>query len=184
MKSTVNILSGLLPLVCAVSGCANPADSGPDGPYFDYPAGSQIRLEQALEIPPEQATVRVQWGRPVARNGVEEVEPHCILEVNEVRDTAQVVAPDRFDIVRVERRSETFGGLPVGPMAGMGLGRDQPSHVYYKTLFHLRSANQPNVRSLTCQSNQMAAGIAIMRHLTLPEMRQAVGPYFRFLLPN
>jgi hypothetical protein len=31
---------------------------------------------------------------------------------------------------------------------------------------------------MTCQSNQMAPGVAIMRHLTVAEIRQALGSIF------
>jgi hypothetical protein len=50
--------------------------------------------------------------------------------------------------------------------------------MFYKTIFTLRSERQPGVRQLTCQSDQYAAGIAIPRYLSVPEIRQALGGIF------
>lgn len=55
-----------------------------------------------------------------------------------------------------------------------------PSCLYFKTHFRLWHETQP-VRALTCMSNQMAPGIGVfMRHLTLDEIRHALG--IRFIL--
>lgn len=165
------------------------ADWGPESPYYRYPAGLVLTLRQELSVPPEAATVRLQYGRVVASNAVQEHDPHCIFELNTVRDTPQPVRPQTMFVTDVRRSVTTFSGMPVWPTLAFGFGRvgwlddGGPSHIYYKTEFRLRSDTQPEVRSLTCQSNQMAPGIGIMRHLTLAEMRQALGEYFSLELP-
>lgn len=177
-----------------VTGTAFGAEYGPDSPYYRYPAGVTLSLTRPLAIPPEAATVRLQFGRVVPSNGVQEVEPHCIFEVDTVGEREQIVVPQKFQVTDVRRGISTFAGLPVWPfgLAAIRVGsRDDglPSHIYYKTEFRLRAAEaiagQPPVRNLTCQSNQMSAGIpiAFMRHLTLDEIRQALGDYFRLDLP-
>ena len=171
------ILSSLAvaPLLAA---CAGVPDTGPD----NAAASRHLVLTRSLEIPPGGATVRLQYGQPVARNGVQETDPHCIFEIDTVSEAAQQVRPDRFPITAIQRKVETFSGMPapIWHGFGAGLGRnDGPSQVYYITEFRLHSATQPGVRVLTCQSNQNAAGIGIPRHLTPAEIRQALGDYFR-----
>jgi hypothetical protein len=191
MKSLAPLLTLL-----GLAACVNPASYGPDSPYYAYPAGGRFVLNQALAVEPGSATVRLQFGRVVPRNGVQELQPYCIFEVNTVREQRQPIHPDTFDIVGVRRSVSTIGSLPAqaGPIpvafgGGIGLGgrvgfddSGSPSHIYYKTEFFLRSAQQPDVRAMTCQSNQMAPGNPIMRHLTVDEIRQALGGIFSFHL--
>lgn len=167
-----------------LTGLAPAADWGPDSPHYRYPAGLTLTLHRELTVPPEAATVRLQYGRVVASNAVQEHDPHCIFELDTVRDTPQAVRPQRMWVTDARRGVTTFSGMPVWPYPPFRYGRvgwnddGGPSHIYYKTEFRLKSEVQPEVRALTCQSNQMAPGIAIMRHLTLREIRQALGDYF------
>lgn len=175
----------LLGLAFLLGGCAGPREYAPDSPHYAYPADLKIDLNRPLAIPPGQASVRLQYGRAVARNGVEETEPYCIFEIDTVSDSPQAVQPDRFRITRFQRRVETFSGMPALPWHVVAIGNDDdggPSLLYFISEFRLHSATQPGVRSLTCQVNQ--AGAAIPRHLTLAEIRQALGTYFSLELPR
>lgn len=179
----------LLPVLLAgVAACGTTSEYGPDTPYYAYPEGVRLILNQVLEIPPESATVRLQFGRVVPRNGVQEHEPHCIFEIETVRDTPQRIAPDDFQVLRVQRSIwmsspnpwEPFPVVRVG-LSGRGSG---PTLIYYQTVFRLSSERQPAVRALTCQSNQNAAGIfPNMRHLTVAEIRHALGAILSLDLP-
>lgn len=166
-------LAPALLALALLAGCANTPDSAP------LASQGRLVLNQALAIPPNAATVRLQYGRVVAYNAVQEFDPFCVFELDTVADKEQAVRPGRFDITRVGRSIETIAGLPPLPYlrpvrVSMGDDHGRPSHLYYKTTFRLRDEAQP-VRALTCMSNQMAPGIPIMRHLTLAEIRQALG---------
>lgn len=168
-----------LGLAALLAGCAGAHEYGPNSPYYTYPVGMTIELLQPLAIPPGEASVRLQYGRTVARNGVQEVDPYCVFEIDTVSASAQTVPPARFRVIRVQRRMETFSGMPALPWRAfaVGLGRDDgPSHLYYVTEFRLQANGHPVVRSLACQHN--VADVAIPRHLTMAEMRQALGNYF------
>lgn len=158
-------------LVMFLAGCANtPVGSSPEG---------HLRLNESLTIPPESASVRLQYGRVVASNAVQEHDAFCIFELNTRAEVAQQVASGRFAITRVARSVETLAGLPAWRPMRVALGDDGggPTHIYYKTTFSLAGVGEP-ARSLTCMSNQNAPGIPIMRHLTLAEIRQALGTLF------
>jgi hypothetical protein len=176
-----------LGLGALLSACAGASGYGPESPHYAYPADLRISLLKPLEIPPASATVRLQYGHPVARNGVQETDPHCIFELETVSDGPQQVRPDQFQVTRFQRRIEAHSGMPVMQFHAMrtGFGQDDgPSQIYYVSEFRLRSASQPTVRALTCLSNQQAPGIAIPRHLALAEIRQALGAYFSLELPG
>jgi hypothetical protein len=177
------VLSALL----VVAGCAGAAPYGIDSPWYHYPANTVFVLRRDLEVPPGSATVRMQYGKVVARNGVQEVDPHCILEISTVGDAAQTVHAGEFEVIGVNRWASTiatgFGtGLAVRfAMDGSGSG---PTQIFFKTEFRLRSAAQPGVRSLTCQSDQNAPGVApYRRHLTPAEIQSALGGLADLRLP-
>ncbi len=170
-----------------LAACQGPGPRGPESPYYTYPGTKRISLEQTLTIPAGSATVRLQFGQPVASNAVQDSEPYCIFELASVRDLPQSVSPDHFAVARVERRIQDFAGMPVAPTVGMlGLfGRGNgPSQVYYVTEFRLNSDRNSLVRGLSCQSNQISYPLQQQRHLTLSEMQGALGAYFSFDLSH
>lgn len=146
----------------------------------------RLTLHQALTIPANAATARLQYGRVVAFNSVQEHDPFCIFEIDTVAPGEQKVRPGTFTITRVSRSVETFAGMPVFPFrplrVALGDGDDGPSQIYFKTTFRLSAPDQP-VRALACMSNQYMPGNPIMRHLTLAEIRQALGTWFSLEFP-
>jgi hypothetical protein len=166
-------LPGLL-LIALLTGCA----SAPGSISDTGPARHQGRLvlNEALTIPPNAATVRLQYGRIVPMNGVQEQDPFCVFEIDTVAAGEQTVRPGRFAITRIGRSIETIAGLTTLRRVRVGFGDDSggPSFLYYKTTFQLNDATQP-VRALTCMSNQLMPGVSIMRYLTPEEIRQALG---------
>lgn len=166
-----------LPLLFAVLGCA-----GPGGGPAPAATLGHLTLRQPLTIEPNSATLRVQYGRVVPRNGVEESEPFCVFELDTVAAIEQPLRPGRFDIVAIGQRVETFAGMPVSPFRRVAFDDDGPTHIYFKTIFRLRdpAPSRPQaVRALTCMSNQNAPGIApFMRHLRPDEIRAALGGLF------
>jgi len=164
----------VLLLLLSLTACA----SAPEAPR---PLG-RLSLRVPVEIPAGAATLRLQYGHVTPFNAVQEQDPFCVFELDTVSDQPQAVAPAVFDIAGIVRREETFAGMPRLPFrafrVGSGLGSDDgPSHIYFKTTFHL-APNPQRVRNLTCMSNQYMPGIAIMRHLSLEEMRGALGGFF------
>jgi hypothetical protein len=164
--------------------CDTPRNYGPGTPYYRFPEGSRLVLNHALEIPANWATARIQNGRLVPFGHVQEQLPHCIFEINTVRETPQRVEADSFDVIRVWRSESTIAARPGFIRAAYAYDDGSPSQMFFKTIFLLRSERQPGVRQLTCQSDQFAAGAGIPRHLTLPEIRQALGGIFTLELPG
>jgi hypothetical protein len=162
----------LLPTLLALvmTACATP----PEGAR---PPGRLV-LQSPVTIPAGAATLRLQYGKPTAFNAVQEQDPFCVFELDTVSEQPQAVAPASFDILAIQRTVETFSGMPVFPFGVMMVGMGQssgPIQYYHKTLFRL-APNPQGARTLTCMSNQYMAGI--MRHLTLKEMREALGSLF------
>lgn len=171
-------------LAVMVSACSH-------APQTAAPGLGVLQLREAVRIDPNAATVRLQYGGIVARNAVQEQDPFCVFEIDTVRPQAQTVAPGTFRIVAITRSVETIAGISVLPtpwrVRSVAFGDDDgPTHIYYKTIFRLGN-DRPDVdapvRALTCMSNQNAPGNAnLMRHLTLTEIRGALGQLFTLKL--
>lgn len=175
-----------LGLASLLAGCAGLESSDPASPYYAFAPGWVVQVNRPLPIPPGAATVRLQGGRIVARNSVHEEAPFCVVELETVRDEAQVLQPGRFAVSRVTRHVDPISAAATHPIRSVR--RDDggdPSFLYYITQFRLRDPQAPNLRSLRCAWNQMApAHRAFMRHLTLAEMRYALGDWVSLLPPG
>jgi len=167
--------AALLLLLLQFAGCASSRAPG----EISRPIGL-LRLESPVTIPADWATVRLQYGQVVAFNAVQEWDPFCVLEHRDVAPTPRPMESAEIQIVAVNRSVETFSGMPVLPAVdgqfGLGDGGhgDGPSQVYFKTRF-LLADNPQRLLHLTCMSNQAMPGVAIMRHLSLEDMAQALG---------
>ena len=180
--TTVLILLGLV----AVGGCGSLNSPDPASPYYAYPPGWTVQLNQVLPIDPGAATVRLQYGRIVPRNGVQEQDPFCIMEVDTLNNQVQLLQPGRFEVVQVTRSISSITAVAKSPLLKARYVYDDgtPSFLYYITEFRLHDPARPDVRSLRCAWDQMAPGNrALMRHLTLDEMRGALGGWITLIPP-
>jgi hypothetical protein len=176
----------MIGLLLALGGCASLESPNPASPYYAYPPGWIVQLNRPLTIPPGSATVRLQYGQVVPRNGVQEQDPYCVVELNTVRDQAQTLRPGRFQVWKVSRSISVIG-MAASPLreARWVVEDDSPTFLYYKTEFRLRDPAQPDLRGMTCAWNQMAPGNrGLMRHLTLDEIRGALGSWMTLIPPK
>ena len=173
-------------LALLLAGCASLESPDPASPYYAYTSGWAVRLNQPLTIPRDAATVRLQYGEIVPRNGVQEYDPYCVVELNTVSAEPQILKPGQFEVWRVTRSVEILAAA-ASPFVKTRYVFDDtaPSFLYYKSEFHLRDPAQPNLRSMTCAWDQMAPGNrAFMRHLTLDEIRSALGSWITLIPPK
>lgn len=114
---------------------------------------------------------------------VQKQEPHCIVELNTVRAEPQRIDPDTFIIVRVQRSISELAAASGFFIRAAFASDTRPTQMFYKTTFTLKSDKQPGVLRMICQSDQYAAGMGIPRHLSVPEIRRALGNIFTLELP-
>lgn len=173
-------------LALLLGGCTGLESKDPASPYYAYSSGWTVQLNRALQIPAGAATVRLQYGRIVPRNGVQEYDPFCVVELNTVRGEEQTLQPGLFEVWRVTRSVSTIAAA-ASPFIKVGLAVDnsEPSFLYYKTEFRLRDPTQPELRGMTCLWDQMAPGNRpLMRHLALDEIRSALGGWMTMIPPR
>lgn len=174
-------------LVLLLGGCAGLESPDPASPYYAYSSGWTVQLNRPLTIPPDAATVRLQYGRIVPRNSVQEHDPFCVVELDTVRPGSQTLQPGRFEVWRVTRSVNPIAVARSSPyiQTGLVLDDDNPTFLYFITEFRLRDAAQPDLRGMTCAWNQMAPGNqGLMRHLTLGEIQSALGDWMTLIPPK
>ena len=174
-------------LLLILGGCAGLESPDPASPYYAYTTGWTVQLHRPLTIPPAAATVRLQYGQIVARNSVQEHDPFCVVELDTVGDAPQTLQPGRFEVWRVTRKIDPVSVARPSPWvkAHRVMDDGEPSFLYYITEFRLRDPAQPNLRSMRCAWNQFAPGNRmLMRHLTLSEIRWALGDWMVLIPPK
>jgi hypothetical protein len=170
-----------------LGGCAGLESPDPASPYYAYTSGWVVQLNRPLTIEPDAATVRLQYGRIVPRNSVQEHDPFCVVELETVRTEPQTLQPGRFEVWRVSRSVSPITVMAKSPLMRARYIEDDgnPSFLYFITEFRLRDPAQPALRGMRCAWNQMAPGNrALMRHLTLNEIRWALGDWMTLIPPK
>jgi len=172
------ILLMLLPL----SACQTSASSDEDSPLWLPPPGSRLILNQPINIPAQSAAVVLQGGRVVSGKDINHYHPNCRLEVQKLSDSPQTLQPDEFVIRRARQETRTAwhgDRLRVARRVSSD-SNGGPSFFMFQTIFELQSVTQPQVRWLTCEQwGDPATG----QHLTLREIRNALGNIMRVELP-
>jgi hypothetical protein len=174
-------------LVVLLAGCAgvDPSDGGATRAVES--TGWAVQLNRALTIDAGAATVRLQYGRIVPRNSVQEYDPFCVVELNTVGTAPQILRPGRFEVRRVTRSVNPITAARSSSFLQTAFGMDEgdSSFLYFITAFRLRDPAQPDLRGMTCAWNQMApANRMLMRHLTLDEIRSALGDWMTLIPPR
>ncbi|MEW5965523.1 MAG: hypothetical protein AB1720_00765 [Pseudomonadota bacterium] len=173
-------------LIALLAGCAALESPDPASPHYAYAAGGAVQLERPLTVEPGAATVRLQYGRVVPRNGVQRHDPHCVAELDTVSDGPQTLRPGRFALLRVIRSTDDFfvdAGTDFRHVRRTD--DDGPLSLFFITEFRLRDPLQPALRGMSCAWDRFAPGsFPLMRHLSLDEIRSALGDWMRFLPPK
>lgn len=172
----------ILLMLFVLSSCQTSAVLDEDSPLRPPPPGSRLILNQAISIPAHSAHVVLQGGRVVSDKNINHYHPNCRLEVQKLSDSPQTLQPDEFVVrrARQETRTAWHGDQPRFARRVSSDSNGGPSFFMYQTIFELQSVRQPQVRWMTCEQ---WGDPAIGQHLTLREIRKALGDVMRLELP-
>lgn len=161
----------LLSMLVLLAACQGAALQSP------VPVGSVLELHQPLTIPAGRSNIHFQDnGLRGTGGGINQYAPNCRLVLRARAEVPRQVQPDRFTIRRVQHHVEgLLAGLGAGVMLFDGNGS---SHATYITDFYLHSEHQPEVVRLSCQQWQDPAYDRFPSHVTLDEVRGALGARF------
>jgi hypothetical protein len=147
------------------------------GDVYRNVEGASLVLNQDLRVAAGKARVFVQDGAVVS--GFNSYKPHCAFEIDSVRHDGVAIQADTFVISRVQASTQqVVSAEPVRLAAllladGMGDGGGGSASYYEGYHFWLTSANQPNVRRMSCYG--VYAQPYELYPPTLEEIRQLLG---------
>ncbi len=164
----------ILSLTFLLTACQTPAPA-----RAQFPAGAQLVLNRPVVIPADRASVWIQDGRTASYGGLDKYRPHCRFEVRSLESRPRTVQPGTFQVRGVQREIEGLlsGAFPQVAALGMFGGGGGPSPTPYITHIYLRSAQQPDVLSLSCQRWEDPT-LGSSEHLSMAEIRNALGDLF------
>lgn len=150
---------------------------------YPPPVGTHFTLKQNLVIPADSAHVNLQGGQTVSLHKLNQYHPYCRLDVQDVRETPQTLMPDDFLVKRVNRQTTDIVAQESGLMRVRRVADNSggPTFMIYRTIFDLQSARQPQVRRMTCEQWDR---VALGNHVSLRQIRTALGDYFGVTLPG
>jgi hypothetical protein len=186
---TINMIIRTIIVVTGIaiaSGCASLTENNPDRPSVN-PA-SILQVSQNLEIPSGKSRVFFQDGAvvPLGKR-IDKWSTYCSLLMQKKHASGEpnlIVSPGQFEIIKVFE-SENYRGSRRTYVASLGwfydVSSQRPVFVDFKIELLLKSAEQPNVRSLICEKRVDNYGL--YNYPTLVEIRSAVGNLIEIRTP-
>lgn len=167
---TVTILFSLLLL----SACQMPVAPDEDSPYYAIPAGSRLILNRDITVPPNKGGVLIQNGEIMTLSQINQYYAYCDLEMRHPKETAQIIQPDTFNVIKVRRNLWSKASDKPTQVAGLMFVFDEDGRSYteYETELFLHSPRQPEVYRMACKYFDDAFDA---EHLTIKEIRAALG---------
>ncbi len=186
---TINMIIRTIMVVTGIaiaSGCASLTENNPDRPSVN-PA-SILQVNQNLEIPSGKSRVFFQDGAvvPLGKR-IDKWSTYCSLLMQKKHASGEpnlIVSPGQFEIIKVFE-SENYRGSRRTYVASLGwfydVSSQRPVFVDFEIELLLKSAEQPNVRSLICEKR--VDNWNLYDYPTLVEIRSAVGNLIEIKTP-
>ena len=179
MKDSM-IVTAVFSLLIMLTACSLNETSDENSYYYSVSVGSTIVLHQPVLISAEQVASYVQNGKLMSYDEVDKYRPNCKFEIYTMSEQSRTVEPDSFEIIRVVDEIESSSISKPAQLALHGDALmlsllDRGNVFNYATMMYLKSDNQPDVYRMTCQHWE---DIRDDRHLTIAQMRQAMGEVF------
>ena len=183
MKNSM-MVTAVFSILIMLSACSLNETSDESSYYHSVAVGSSIVLHQPVLIGADQVATYVQNGELMSYDAVNKYQPNCKFEIYTMSEQSRTVEPDTFEIIRVVDEIESSSISKSTQVALRGdafmLGLLDMSYVFnYATMMYLKSDKQQDVYRMTCQHWE---DIRDDRHLTIEQMRQAMGEVFTLKL--
>lgn len=185
MRAMTRALATGILLPALLAGCqALQPEPRLDSPHFPVPEGTELVLNRPLTIQPNEVSTYIQFGLVMPYSDVERYEPYCKFELRQLQSVAREVQPDTFQVSEVERDWYLVQHRMPFRLAGLRVGGDEdaggPAFRVSSTMMWLRSTAQPDALRMTCEYWD---DVTEARHLTIEEIRSALGDVFDLRLP-
>ena len=137
---------------------------------------SVVQINQQLEIPVGEARIYIQNGEAIAkRGGLDRFSTYCSILMQDLHvpgEPVLTILPGRFDVREVRQSNDRFNDSITLVASTSWAARGLPSNTLFTMEMRLRSAEQPDVRSLFCVKESSLRG---SHYPSFDEIRIALG---------
>ena len=173
-----------VPVILLLVSCSINDTKDENSVFYAVPVGSVLKLNRDVTIKGDQVAIYVQDGRIMSYREVDKYYPNCKFEIYTISEQPRTVAADDFKIVKVQDEIESSSIQQNVQLAARGgafmYGMLDRSNVFnYATMMYLSSERQKDVYRMTCQHWE---DIRDDRHLTITQMRKAMGEVFTLVI--
>ncbi len=167
-------------VIAVLAACSSNYVKDEDSVFYAVPVGSTLVLNQQVNIRGDQVAVYAQNGELMQYDEVNFYLPNCKFEIYTMSEQPRTVQADTFEIIKVEDDIESSSLQKSTHLAvldkALAFGMLDRSYVFnYATLMYLNSDKQKDVYRMTCQHWE---DMMDDRHLSITQMRQAMGDVF------
>jgi len=170
MKNHVLILMVLLMLTACKAPLIQQKEHGKHFPIADH---AWIEIQQKISVEPENARAYFQGGEWIKPSVLNLYQVNCEIEVRDVLETRQWIAPGKFKIIRTAQDQSPIVFMPGQTTILANFRDNSPTDIKRFWKFTLESKQQPNVMHLICRGVQDTPYDAKLP--TSEEMQAAVG---------
>ncbi len=123
---------------------------------------SIVQINQPLEIPTGEARVYIQFGKVIAkRGGLDRFSTYCSVLMQDLHVPGEpllTVSPGRFEVRETRQSNDRYNNSRILVASSMWVGEGLPSNTFFTLEMRLKSAEQPDVRSLFCVKESSLRG--------------------------
>ena len=158
-----------------LNACTLPTSTDPDSFLYSVPVGSVLQLKQDFPIKARTARSFMQGGQIVQESELNIYYPHCSLLTNTLQDYDRTIKPTRFEIYRVVDDEEHARRYVQYAARLIGFDSDGATIIGQSSYYYLRSADEPDVRSLICLQWGSPESV---KYLSINQVRAVLGDIF------
>ncbi len=148
---------------------------------YSISVGSKFVLNQEIKIEPQLGRTFIQYGKIKIEKDIDIYYPHCSITVNTIREQAHIISPTTFEVIKIVDEEEYAQGQLLFASTDLKLVSDGPLITGLASYYYLKSADEPDVRTLECiQWDSLYEN----NYLSISEVRQALGDVFTLQLNN
>jgi len=137
---------------------------------------SVVEINMPLEIPVGEARIYIQNGTAIAsRSDLDRFSTYCSVLMQDLQvpgEPVLAVSPGQFEVREVRQSNDRFNDSIILVASTMWVGQGLPSNTFFTLEMRLRSAEQPDVRSLFCVKESSLRGT---HYPSFDEIRIALG---------
>jgi len=155
--------------------CTQTIDNNIKSQFYSVPEGSTLTLNKPVEIIQNTARTYFQNGLITKENDLNIYYPHCSITVNNLLEHNRTLKPTSFTIYKVEDQEEHAQRFIMYASIKSLSHSDGPSIIGQASYYYLKSADEPDVRTLECVQ---WGDPFYVKYVSISDIQSALGEFF------